>query len=364
MDNKEYQRQIGLLENLQDQMIATVSRKEYTSVRNTLVALKLQGSAVKAAQIIFNKFVNVSNTLRVDEITRPSAIKMIKDLVKELEIALANQQLIEEIKEPKADGETSDLSLGFNFDNEKVKELLETYDGSKTKLEADLIKNHKVIGYAPVLPLTKPGLMAENLNRVGIKASRVAGYTVLDKQLVVGISLDFLKSEVENYGLLRDSLDSVISLGKKATKTKVADGAYFLAVVKASVAATTMAERFPEDEIAQDFLTKFKKVKIKDMDTANSLLVAIKDLAHHISSQLSEYGPKGLTEADLLESLKDATSQAMGKRLVQLGNVTTAIGAKWLWLAPEKHVDMLNKSAMGGHFKLQAWGLAFSSTKK
>lgn len=73
---------------------------------------------------------------------------------------------------------------------------LKVYTGSMDKIQRAITKAGVFTGYTPVLPLTSPPLDATKLKRQGIASQTFAGYTILEKQFVAGISVDFINANV------------------------------------------------------------------------------------------------------------------------------------------------------------------------
>jgi hypothetical protein len=76
------------------------------------------------------------------------------------------------------------------------KNVLQPYVAKKDQLQKAIIKTGTFVGYTAVLPLVRPPLDVSKLKRNGISATPFAGYTILDKQFVAGISNDFIYESI------------------------------------------------------------------------------------------------------------------------------------------------------------------------
>lgn len=96
----------------------------------------------------------------------------------------------------------NELAKGFTQTKSAIDEVLyqavgtdqlKVYEKNMDLVQKSIIKTGAFVGYVPILPLTGPPLDSNKLNRMGIAADKFAGYTILKKQFVAGISIDYLK---------------------------------------------------------------------------------------------------------------------------------------------------------------------------
>lgn len=80
---------------------------------------------------------------------------------------------------------------GLSQDLKRVS--LDTYDKDKNQIQQTLLKTGIFTGYIAVLPISNVALDAKKLNRAGIPAESFAGYTILNRQFVAGISNDYIR---------------------------------------------------------------------------------------------------------------------------------------------------------------------------
>ena len=147
------------------------------------VLLNLFPGTRPALRVYNNTLTSINEGLRDQALTRAGAL---------VEIKLANTKLESDLKKA-----MDSLSQPSKFDPEKLyhdlsHESLKVYDKNMNEIQTKLNKTGMFTGYVPVLPLTQPPLNVDKLNRIGITADHFAGYTILKKQFVAGISRDQL----------------------------------------------------------------------------------------------------------------------------------------------------------------------------
>ena len=70
---------------------------------------------------------------------------------------------------------------------------LKVYDTNMNQVQVQLNKHGIFTGYVPIVPVTKPSLDTAKLKAHGIAADNFAGYSILKKEFVAGITHDKLK---------------------------------------------------------------------------------------------------------------------------------------------------------------------------
>ena len=88
-----------------------------------------------------------------------------------------------------------------SFDEELQSRLtpdsLKVFSKDKDSLQRALLKSGVYVGYAPVLALAGPPFNPGKLQHAGIPAESFAGYCILKKQFVAGISLDYINAHLD-----------------------------------------------------------------------------------------------------------------------------------------------------------------------
>lgn len=160
----------------------------------------------KSANVLINTIVSVREGLASKEITKKTATEDLKSGIAEFQEAL--DAIIESV-------DVSDSSEEQVIDDlpSLLKDQLTPYDSSANEIQVKLNKNGVFVGYAPVLPLCKPPLSKEALKKNAFPFKDFGGYLILEKQLVVGFSNDYIRQHLNKKDkeatLLEEMLDTV-----------------------------------------------------------------------------------------------------------------------------------------------------------
>lgn len=127
----------------------------------------------------YNAYLSIVDGLAIDDLSPTEAKRSLEKDAHDFMAALSS--LTEE--KTRADDSYKNREL-------LSKQFLRQAANNKNQLQTALIKKGVFVGYAPIIPLTKPNLVVEELVKRGIKARMYEGYPLLEKQLVAGISFD------------------------------------------------------------------------------------------------------------------------------------------------------------------------------
>lgn len=134
-------------------------------------------------KVMNNTLVSINEGMRDGHLTRKGAAH---------EIELAITQFKDSIQKL-----SDSLSQPSKFDPEVLykdlsKDTLKVYDKNMNQVQVQLNHSGMFTGYVPVIPITQPPLDMAKLKAAGIAADTFAGYTILKKQFVAGITLEQL----------------------------------------------------------------------------------------------------------------------------------------------------------------------------
>lgn len=368
-----------ILDALEDSMRTSLGKMTAPAVENEIRALGIKfPKARKAFAIKYNEYLELSRKYAAQEVTRPEANKVINDL---LIPAMADhidwavngdpKDAHPELLIPPA---SDDLNLGADLALSPDNTLLK-FAGSKHDLEVQLARHHHVVSYAPVIPLCKPYLLREKLPAKGFKADQFSHYVVLERQLVIGISHEFLANKKSEYSNVAEAFKTLQSLGKEAAKLKpssktplydqsdsnIEKHIKYLATCAAlkTQVLTTTAQMKSNDEATGIGVAVSKLKPQRNLDDC----VKVEELAHALATILRrdmntyEEVP---TEDAMFETYMAAASKKLNKKLIRHGGIISYLGASWIWVMTAKEIAALQSCALGGHFSLVRWGFAFS----
>ena len=360
-----------ILEQLEANMMADVGRVNSNAVQNELKSLGMKHpKARKGFSVIFNRFVELSRQLRDGEITRPDANKAIRINLIPATIDYINWAVNGDPEEtPGYVKESDDLNpsadMGLSEGN-----LLLKYDANKAELQRKLLEHHHVVATAPILPLTKPYLLRDKLSEKGFKNDSFSHYTILERQLVIGIDDNYLKEKVGEYQQVAEAFASLRRSGKLTAKSRPRKpdmedpkaAGYMSQCMALRTEAITVASQMKSNETVQEALTGLKATKptrsFEHCQQVEKLSYVIAKVLH---TTLSAYdGP--VTEEKLLESFVKTTSATLKQPYTVLGGKFNYLNATWLWLMTPKTLGALQSCALGGHFSLTKWGFALQDS--
>lgn len=360
-----------ILDQLESNMLADLGRDNANSVMNEIKSLGIKfPKARKNFALTVNRYLEVSRQAKAGEIMRPEAIKIIKSVILPAASDYIDWAVNGDPEEAPGYVGPSKFSKGSEDDAlnpegedlSKHKAVLDKFEATKASLQKRLAADGKVLAYAPVLPLCKPYLLDDKLSEHGIKASKLAHYTILERQLVLGIDNDVLKSKVSAYSDVKEALGSLAKLGKLAAKASKSSGAYNAACVALRTEALTVIAHSKSDKALQAIGLELKRLKpARDIEDAHKVY----ELARKVCAALGEVlkahdGP--VTELSLLASLVRTAAKTLGKKdLKPFGGAIRHLDATWVWLLTDKEVNTLQACALGKHFSLTRWGFGFAN---
>ena len=134
-------------------------------------------------RIYNNSLTSISEGLKDDILTRAAALREVQKANKEFEQGVAKN--------------TDALSAPPKYDPEVLyqdlsHESLKVFDKNMNQVQTELNKRGIFTGYCPVLPITQPPLDVTKLKAIGLPADTFAGYSILKKQFVAGITVEEL----------------------------------------------------------------------------------------------------------------------------------------------------------------------------
>jgi hypothetical protein len=174
-----------LVRDLLDQIDSDSLKSKYNSA---ISSARLLLQEIPGARSSITEFINTVRS--VDEgtdagaITKAQGTLELKDAIFHMRLGVVTQ--LDLINNPPA------TSFEESLQQDLSRDPLRAYDADKNKLQVALNKTGIFTGYLPILALSNPPLDAAKLVRRGIPASSFAGYTILNKQFVAGISLDYI----------------------------------------------------------------------------------------------------------------------------------------------------------------------------
>lgn len=181
----------GLVKDLLEQIEADSIRSKFNSVISSARLLLQEIGGAKAS---ITKFINsvrsVHEGLNSGAITKAQVQLELKDALFFLRLGVVAQ--LDLIRNPPA------TSFEESLEKDLSRDPLKVYERDMNVVQTRLSKDGLFTGYVPVLPLSNPPLDAEKLQRAGIPATRYAGYTILNKQFVAGISLDYILAHTKS----------------------------------------------------------------------------------------------------------------------------------------------------------------------
>ena len=371
-----------IFEQLEANMMADVGRANANSVMNEIKALGIKFPKARPGLAkVFNQFVEVSRQLRTSEIMRPEALKLIRSALIPAAGDYINwavngdPEVTPGYEAPIVENDDLNPNEGTSVTDGSI---LTKFEATRNDLHKQLTRHHHVVAYAPVLPLCKPYLLREKLTERGVKYSAFEHYTILERQLVIGISNDFLRKKVLEYSQVNDAYQGLRSLGRGAQKYRVnlsgsasqlSEAArekwlkYLAACTALRTETITVASQMKSDEAAQAILTAARELRpSRGADECHKIEEQAYMLALTLKTTVDTYdGP--VTEKALLNSFVTSTGKALKKNLTAFGPPMVAVDATWMWVLTQKEINMLQSCALGGHFSLAHWGFSFTANE-
>ena len=357
-----------ILDQLEANMLADLGRDNANSVMNEFKSLGIKfPKARKNFAISINKYLEVSRQAKSGEIMRPQAIKIIKSVLLPAVSDYIDWAVNGDPEEtPGYEGpskfKSEDDDLNPADDMSRQKSVLDKFEATKAELQKRLAADDKVLTYAPVLPLCKPYLLDDKLAEKGIKSSKLAHYTILERQLVLGVDNALLKARVSAYADVKDALKSLVKLGKMAAKSKETEGVYEAACAALRTEALTIIAHMKSNSAVQELGEALKALRpTRSTEDADEVYKVSLKLGAILGGILKDHdGP--VTEAAVLESLISASAKAVGKKgLKPFGSPIRYLDATWVWLLTDKEINILQSCALGKHFSLVRWGFGFAN---
>lgn len=182
-----------LVKDLLDQAGGDALKFKFNSA---IAASRLLLQEIPGARASITVFINtvrsVDEGLNSGTILKPQASLELHDAIFHLRLGVVTQ--LDLINNPPP------TSFEDALKNDLSRDPLRAYEADKNKLQMAINKTGIFAGYLPVLPLSNPPLDAAKLVKAGIPASSFAGYTILNKQFVAGVSLDYILAHARTKG--------------------------------------------------------------------------------------------------------------------------------------------------------------------
>ena len=293
--------------------------------------------------------------MRAGEATVKAANPEIRDVILE-DLRSAQAKLAPGVVDPEE--RNNDLDPEVRFE----KHALDRFKSTKDSVNSELSTHGSVMTYAPILPLCKPYLLVERLTAAGIANSKFEGYTVLDQQLVVGITNEELTKKLAAYTNLQEGFDSITKLGQAAYKLRANLDKYTDAVQNLrSTTLGVLAQMVKVPELANlDTMLRGAKINTLKPKTYDVVISVVHKICTVLKEML-DYIPERVTADTIYDGMIRTAEKTTGKKLIAVGKPSLALGASWLWLVTAKELNTISKCALGGHCSIAKWGLAFSS---
>lgn len=179
--------------NLMSDLISAIKKCQLEVAKSTINLLVASIPGLKnSAMTLKNAIVSATEGLR-DKATTKAVV--IADLTEEYNLLQESlSKILDNLRNP------APTSFEEALQQDLDRTSLRVYDKDMNVVQTRLNKSGVFTGYVPVLPISGPPLDAAKLNRAGIPAERFAGYTILNKQFVAGISNDFVRANVQTVG--------------------------------------------------------------------------------------------------------------------------------------------------------------------
>lgn len=351
-----------IFNQLEANMLSDLGRPNSNSVMNELKSLGIKFPKARPGfSKLFNQFSELSRQAREGEIMRPQANKQIRDLLIPAASDFVNWAVNGDPEETPGYESPSNDNLNPDQEMTKGSELLRKFDPEKSDLKSALLLNHHVLSYAPIVPLCKPFLLADKLSEKGFKFSNLNGYIILERQLVVGADNHWMKEKVGEFKEVAKAFDDLRSLGVATKNAPVATGEFAAACVALRAEAINVLSQMKSNDDAQNLLAEIKSQKpARDLEHANNVTVIAHKICTLLKQQMDSWsGPTD--DKSLIESLTKAASKSLKKNYSVFGSPINHLGATWVWLMTQKEINLLQSCALGGHFSLVRWGLAFAN---
>lgn len=171
-------------------LVSTLQKELKTMAFNnavqTLGQIMTEMPGLRASiKVIKNTVLSIQEGLEDKVLTKKAALEELKAAFEEFAEGL--QTILDELTHEKpALDEYLYQAIGTD--------PLKVFQGSMDKVQRSILKTGVFVGYLPILPLTGPPLDAIKLKKKGVPAQAFAGYTILEKQFVAGISLDYIRA--------------------------------------------------------------------------------------------------------------------------------------------------------------------------
>jgi len=151
------------------------------------------------------------------------------------EVAEGKQIFDQEIEKTLDDLEGSNTKIDHEIPLD-LGQRLPAFEQSADQLQKKMAKTGLVLAYAPILPLVQPPFSADALKKLGFQFESISNYIVLHKQLVLGVSHDYvdkhMDKKLKKEDVLKDVVEVAIAKHANLNLTQVGgfsgwDGAYW-----------------------------------------------------------------------------------------------------------------------------------------
>lgn len=342
------------LDALESAMIAELALPNTNSVTNNLRLIHNQQPALKKELLkVSNMYAELRRQFREGEFTRKEANIHIRDTI----IESLRTGAISKMPDPKTRNDNLDPTVRLDQPH-----ALDRFNDTKQSLIKDLTNQGTVMATVPLLAICNPPLLADKLTAAGIPNSKYETYyTILDRQLVVGISnLEFSK-KLKAYTDLQDAYTELANMGKHSFKVRKDLDAYHETVDNMRSKALGIMSQMSKVNALAAFEAALTNTKANSSKPAtySTILIAVQGLLTLLRDMIDAIPNKKITAESIYEELVKQASTNMGKNLKMVGRAHVALEASFIWLMTDKEQIRLLKCSAGGHSAITKWGLAF-----
>lgn len=154
--------------------------------------LKAAPGIKQAVTIYRNTLLSVQEGLRDGVTTRQSASA---DLLRaNIELKEAYSNYTEKLDSNDRNATPAEKWLLLDIDN--TSNPLKVYDRNMNEIQTRINREGVFSGFVPILPIVSPQLDPAKLKKKGIPSNSYAGYTILEKQFIAGISHEYIRTNL------------------------------------------------------------------------------------------------------------------------------------------------------------------------
>jgi hypothetical protein len=335
-------------------MIAELALPNNNSTNNNIRLIQQKEPKLKSVLLrLSNRYLELKRRFREGEVQRPAANKIIREVYMP-ELLKADPDEAPVVRE-----ENDNLDPLVRISQDKSE--LDRFNPTQSALMKELGEKGHAMAYAPIFPLCDPYLIRDKLTARGVKNSVFQSNTILDRQLVVGITNEELMRKINAYKDLSDGCNELKSLGKAADKVSKDEFKYYEAIKAMKSFALGIVSQLDKVASVAALGAELRALKFSSQkpETFDPVIKAIWAIAEELKDMRDSYdGP--VTAEKIYENTIKSVSRMMGKKLIPVAKPHLALKASWLWLISEKELNAIIGCGLGGHTAIKKWGLAFS----